>query len=78
MKSHIIGLLVVLILNSVLVLGGCQRNQDHIQAANLHEIASPAGEGSGQPNLAVGPGGETYLSWMESDAAGSPLATFRQ
>ena len=32
------------------------------------EIASPAAVGSGEPNLAVGPDGRVYLSWIEPAA----------
>lgn len=31
----------------------------------VREIPSPAGPGSGQPNLAAGPDGHIYLSWLE-------------
>lgn len=33
--------------------------------AEVRELPSPAGIGSGQPNLAVGPDGRVYLSWLE-------------
>jgi hypothetical protein len=33
--------------------------------AQVRELPSPAGQGSGQPNLAVGPNGRVYLSWIE-------------
>ncbi|HEX9001872.1 MAG TPA: sialidase family protein [Blastocatellia bacterium] len=33
--------------------------------AQVRELASPAGTGSGQPNLAVTPDGRVYLSWIE-------------
>ncbi|MBS1806654.1 MAG: exo-alpha-sialidase [Acidobacteria bacterium] len=33
--------------------------------AQVRELASPAGTGSGQPNLAVSPNGRVYLSWIE-------------
>jgi hypothetical protein len=34
-------------------------------SAQVRELPSPAGPGSGQPNLAVSPGGRVYLSWIE-------------
>jgi hypothetical protein len=34
-------------------------------AAQVRELPSPAGAGSGQPNLAVSPDGRVYLSWIE-------------
>lgn len=33
--------------------------------AQVRELPSPAGQGSGQPNLAVAPNGRVYLSWIE-------------
>ena len=66
MKSPIIGSLAVALFRAF-GFSGCQSipaQTDDIKAANLHEIGSPAGEGSGQPNLAVGPDDATYLSWL--------------
>jgi hypothetical protein len=34
-------------------------------SAQVRELPSPAGTGSGQPNLAVSPDGRIYLSWIE-------------
>jgi hypothetical protein len=34
-------------------------------SAQVRELPSPAGQGSGQPNLAVSPNGRAYLSWIE-------------
>lgn len=34
-------------------------------ARTVRELPSPAGAGSGQPNLSVGPDGRVYLSWLE-------------
>ncbi|MBL8166569.1 MAG: exo-alpha-sialidase [Acidobacteria bacterium] len=36
-----------------------------VSFAQVRELASPAGTGSGQPNLAVAPDGRVYLSWIE-------------
>ncbi|HMY71543.1 MAG TPA: hypothetical protein PLQ88_06890, partial [Blastocatellia bacterium] len=33
--------------------------------AQVREMASPAGAGSGQPNLTVSRDGKVYLSWIE-------------
>ena len=33
--------------------------------AQTRELPSPAGAGSGQPNLAVSPDGRAHLSWIE-------------
>jgi hypothetical protein len=34
-------------------------------SAQVRELPSPAGTGSGQPNLALSPDGRVYLSWIE-------------
>src|SRR5687767_6486871 len=36
-------------------------------------IASPAGPGSAEPNLAVGPDGRVYMSWLEPADSGYAL-----
>ncbi len=36
-----------------------------LSLAQVRELPSPAGVGSGQPNLAVAPNGRVYLSWIE-------------
>ena len=36
-----------------------------VSFAQVRELPSPAGQGSGQPNLAVSPDGSIYLSWIE-------------
>ena len=36
-----------------------------VSFAQVRELSSPAGQGSGQPNLAVSPDGRVYLSWIE-------------
>ena len=38
--------------------------------AQVRELPSPAGQGSGQPNLVVAPDGRVYLSWIERLAEG--------
>ena len=38
--------------------------------AQVRELPSPAGPGSGQPNLTVSRTGRFYLSWIEKLAAG--------
>jgi hypothetical protein len=35
---------------------------------SVSEISSPAGPGSGEPNLAAGPDGRVYMSWLEPAA----------
>ncbi len=36
-----------------------------VSVAQVRELPSPAGQGSGQPNLAVSPDGRVHLSWIE-------------
>src|SRR5262245_60610497 len=36
-----------------------------LAGAQVRELQSPAGAGSGQPNLAVSPDGRVHLSWIE-------------
>lgn len=35
-------------------------------APEINELSSPAGAGSGEPNLSTGPDGLVYMSWLES------------
>ncbi len=53
MKKFLMSMLVSVLLFSTLAL------------AQVRELASPAGTGSGQPNLTVAPDGRVYLSWIE-------------
>ena len=39
-------------------------------SAQVRELVSPAGQGSGQPNLTVSPDGSVYLSWIEKVGEG--------
>lgn len=41
-----------------------------LSSAQVRELPSPAGQGSGQPNLAVAPNGRVYLSWIERSGEG--------
>jgi hypothetical protein len=43
---------------------------------SVREIPSPAGMDSAQPNLATGPDGTTYLSWIENTDDGVPILKF--
>ncbi|HEU0300036.1 MAG TPA: sialidase family protein [Longimicrobium sp.] len=56
-----------------LPLAGCGRGEAAEDGpasaeAAVTEMASPAAAGSGEPNLAVGPDGRVYLSWIEPAA----------
>lgn len=49
-----------------LVLGGCATEGDRLPALGpLDTLASPAAQGSGEPELAVGDDGRVHLSWIE-------------
>lgn len=43
----------------------CARRHDH-ERMIVRELASPAGPGSGEPNLTVAPDGRVLLSWIEN------------
>lgn len=50
----------------LLFLVGCARGDvDDAALGPIDSLASPAAPGSGEPNLAVGPDGRLYLSWLE-------------
>jgi hypothetical protein len=49
---------------------GCSSAPEPLQPAAA--IPSPAGQGSGQPNLTAGPDGRVYLSWLETLDSGEP------
>lgn len=72
--------LVGLLVAAVAALLGCQHDTPApattAPAQKLREISSPAGANSGQPNLAIGPAGETYLSWIETSDTGTPALKF--
>ncbi|HLM67635.1 MAG TPA: hypothetical protein VK358_08920, partial [Longimicrobium sp.] len=44
--------------------------------APVRPLPSPAAEGSGEPNLTVGPDGRVYLSWIEPAADGAHALRF--
>ncbi|MGH9936318.1 MAG: hypothetical protein ACREAM_08730, partial [Blastocatellia bacterium] len=44
---------------------GAMETTSAIENSATREIDSPAGPGSGDPNLSVGPNGRVYLSWIE-------------
>lgn len=67
------------LLSAALVLTSCGHTKPTAAPAaleSLREIASPAGADSAQGNLAVGPDGAIYLSWMETADDGSPMLKF--
>jgi len=42
-------------------------------ARSIDSLASPAGAGSAEPSLAVGPDGRVYMSWLEPADSGYAL-----
>lgn len=47
---------------------GCERGeQDRAVLGPIDTLVSPAAGGSGEPNLATGPDGRVYLSWLEPE-----------
>ena len=46
---------------------------EHIVALTIDSIASPAGPGSAEPNLAVGENGKVYMTWLEPLDSGHAL-----
>ena len=52
-------------LAAVLLLGCVGRDVDRPALGSVDTLASPAGPGSGEPNLATGADGRVYLSWIE-------------
>src|SRR5262245_41519754 len=44
---------------------GAVEATNSIENSAAREIDSPAGAGSGEPNLSVGPDARVYLSWLE-------------
>lgn len=62
-------------LAAALFVTGCARQETERTAGGpdagpFQEIASPAGLGSGEPHLGVGPGGGMAMSWIEPRSAG--------
>ena len=49
----------------LLFLGCAPEEDDRAPLAAVDTLPSPAGPGSGEPNLASGPDGRIYLSWLE-------------
>src|SRR5687768_11438827 len=49
----------------MLVAGCTPTDGDRVAIGPIDTLASPAAPGSGEPNLARGPDGRVYLSWLE-------------
>ena len=62
------------LLCGVLACAGCtERTAPSAGGFQLRPLASPAGAGSREPNLARAPDGRVVLSWTEPDGAGHAL-----
>lgn len=55
-------------LGAALVAAACTGRAQRPAVTDLAEVAAPAAPGSAEPNLAVGPSGRVYLSWLEPTA----------
>lgn len=53
--------------------GAAERSLGGAQPRRIDSLASPAGPGSGEPNLTVGPDGRVYMSWLEPANPGHAL-----
>jgi hypothetical protein len=78
MKLHKPTVLLSLIVTLPVALTSCRQTPPAapVSAMTLRGISSPAPRDSGQPNLAVGPAGEIYLSWIETTDSGEPALKF--
>lgn len=66
---------IVLVVLSILI--GCERPRRDVPLPLVaRELGSPAGPGSGEPNLAVAPDGRVLLSWIEPAGEGGHTLRF--
>jgi len=65
-----------LLVATVLCLSANCTGRDRDVLRSIQEVATPVSGESGQPNLAVGLKGGTYLSWIEVSAAGMKSVKF--
>jgi hypothetical protein len=79
MRIRTITISIGLLSFAVGALTSCSRTDTKpVAAAVIKELVSPAGPNSAQPNLAVGPNGETFLSWIETGDDGVPALKFAE
>ena len=55
-----------IIVSLALVIGCATDPTDNVTLGPIDTLQSPAGSGSGEPNLTTGPDGQVYLSWLET------------
>lgn len=65
--------LVAVVLAGALVLRSAPTTDLPARAAIIDSIGSPAASGSAEPNLAVAPDGQVYMSWLEPADSGHAL-----
>jgi len=75
MKGYVIPMLFVAAALGAVAIFGPSRGGLAMTApvARVTELPSPAGAGSAEPNLTVGPNGRVYLSWLEPADSGHAL-----
>jgi hypothetical protein len=74
MRARVLPLAAVLAASA---LGACRAaGADEAALAGVVEIESPAAPGSGEPNLAAGPDGRVYLTWVERREEGGHALRF--
>ena len=72
MKRHLSALGVAAFIVTAFGCGRQERDADRPEFS-IDSIASPAGPGSAEPNLAVGPDGRVHMSWLEPADSGHAL-----
>jgi hypothetical protein len=63
------------VLVALVMVGGCSRPRGETPLV-VREMGSPAGPGSGEPNLAVAPDGRVLLSWIEPAGEGRHMLRY--
>ena len=77
MRNQHLARFAIRVISALLLLTSCRSAPvEPITAAGLLEITSPGGPSSGQPNLAVGPNGDAYLTWLETTDEGLSVLRF--
>ncbi len=82
MKFRTPGFILALLVTTAILLLSCGQSSAPIPSTKpssvetVREIPSPAGMESAQPNLAIGPDGKMYLSWIENTENGVPVLKF--
>ena len=72
-KIPLLVLVPVILAAAPAVLASCASDTRDNSSATIGSIASPAGSGSAEPNLAVAADGRVYMSWLEESGSGHAL-----